>query len=99
MANSFNSGSAHVDTTGIGVAKACKVAYILFTPSSANGSIVIYDHASATTNYKTLLAGATANNTLIFDLSAKPMNFVNGIYVTVTNAVATLILTSEGAST
>lgn len=100
MANAFHSGSISVDSDGVVVNKACKLAYVLFTPGASGDSIVLYDSASTTDNKKLTIKGATANQTDIFDLSRKPMSFTNGIYVDVTGTItATLVLTSEGAST
>lgn len=100
MANVFQSGSVAVDSDGAVVTKACRLAYVFFTPGASGDSIVLYDSASTTDNKKLTIKGATANQTNMFDLSGKPMSFTNGIYVDVTGTItATLVLTSEGAST
>lgn len=98
MANAYQSGSIYVDTTGSLTTKPVKVAYILYTPDTANDALVLRD-GGASDPIKTTIKGATAKHTIVVDLSTRPMVFVNGIYATVaTSGTATLIITSEGGS-
>mgnify|MGYP007100050953 CR=1 FL=1 len=100
MANAFYSGSITIDSDGAVATKAVKVAYIVYTPAASGDSLLLYDHASSGSNLKLTLKGATANNSMFFDFSNKPLSFANGIYADITaSGTATLILTSEGAST
>ena len=101
MAAVFQSGSVYVtDTNAVAVGKACKVAYILFTPSSGGDNIALFDSAASAANQKLIIKGATANQTVFIDLSSKPLVFTNGVWATMSaSGTATLILTSEGAST
>lgn len=99
MANTFQSGTIYIDADGSLTTKPCKVAYILFTPNSNGDAIRLYDHASTTSNQKMIIKGATGTNSTLYDFSAKPITFTNGIYVDLdANCTATLVLTSEGAS-
>ena len=97
MANAFQSGSIFVDTTGSLTTKSVKVAYILYTPDTANDIIIFYDGDANTDPVKLKLRHLSAKDTEVFDFSARPLVFQDGIYVTVpSNGTATLILTSEG---
>ena len=101
MASVFQSGSVYVtDTNAVAVSKPCKVAYILFTPAAGGDNIALFDATGSAANQKCIIKGATANQTVFIDLSSKPLNFTNGIWATMSaSGTATLVLTSEGAST
>lgn len=97
MANAFQSGSIYIDTTGSLTTKPVKVAYILYTPDTANDTIVFRDGSTGSDPIKLSLRHLNAKDTEVFDFSRRPLVFANGVYVTVpTNGTATLILTSEG---
>lgn len=103
MAAIFQSGSVYIsDASAVAVAKACKVAYIIFTANSPADYIVLYDSASsaAAGSTKLVIKGGVAAQTNVHDFSSKPITFSNGIWAALsTPATATLILTSEGSST
>jgi len=101
MAAVFQAGSVYVtDTNAVAVSKACRVAYIIFTPASSGDNITLFDSSSSAATTKMVIKGATAAQTVLIDLSAKPMSFANGVWATMSaSGTATLILTSEGAST
>lgn len=91
----------YINTTGaLETTKGLRVAYILFTPSVANDSLVL-EETSGSGNIVEL-KGPTANKTEYFDFSSVPLVFPNGIYVkTIDNGdpgatSATLVLTSRG---
>lgn len=99
MANVFQSGSIYVEASGSLTTKAVKVAYILYTPDTANDIIIFHDGDTGADPVKLKLRHLSAKDTEIFDFSARPLVFQDGIYVTVpTNGTATLILTSEGGN-
>jgi hypothetical protein len=99
MANVVQAGSAFVDTDGAIFTTRVKVAYIVYTPAAANDPITFYDSASTTANQKLVLKGATAGHSLLFDFSAAPILFQNGIYVDITaSGTATVVFTSKGES-
>ena len=100
MANLVYSGSAYIDTTGVVYASKCKVSHIFFTPATNNDTLTIYDSSTTTDNIKLFFQHGTNKDTEIYNLDGKPLVFQNGIYVTITaGAKATLVFTSEGAST
>lgn len=96
MANVRRGNTWNIDSTGeLETANNVKVVAAIVTPTSAGGYIELSE-TSASSTKKVRLGGATSGDTLMFDLSDTPMIF-NGLYVlTVTNAVATLILSDKG---
>lgn len=96
MANQRIGNVVLVDTTGtISIENNLRISMILFTPSAANGSVVVND-AQATPRKRFKLQGATANETKLFDFTDAEIGLNNGLNVTVTNAEATFILTGRG---
>jgi hypothetical protein len=98
MANVRNSNSIYVDATGSLNTDPIKVAYIIFTPDSANDQLILksFDNSG---NIKFNIRGATAKESMFFDFSATPLHFPQGIYVSTlsSNATAVIITTSGGA--
>jgi hypothetical protein len=96
MANTAQSGSIYVESTGVVFTGKTKVAYIIFTPNANNDMITIIDGDSGSDPVKIHIHGAIAQETKMFDISNRPMIFQNGIYISAlsSNAKATLILTS-----
>lgn len=98
MANIRNSNTAYVDSgSSLIVPDAnVKLAYVIFTSSSAGDSIVLRDGGSSGALKLKIKNGvATDSRTHRFD--AVPMVFPNGIYVDTisSGATATLITTSK----
>lgn len=85
-----------IDSTGEVTTSQVKVAYILFTPNSANDELTLRETASGADCF--YLRGAVAKQTTIFRLGEAPAVFVNGLYVqTLTSgAKAVLVTTSTG---
>lgn len=99
MANAYQSGSIFVDTTGTLTTKPVKVAYILYTPDIGNDLMVVHDGSSASDPIKLKIKHFEAKDTEVFDFSARPLYFANGIHVVVpASGTATFILTSEGGT-
>lgn len=97
MANVRNSNSVYVDTTGSLTTDPTKIAYIIFTPDSANDQLILksFDNSG---EIKISLRSATAKTTMIFDFSQSPVHFPKGIYAgtVTTGATATIVTTSGG---
>lgn len=97
MANTVQSGTIYIDTNSAQVyTKKAKVAYIIYTSSSAGDALTLRDGDAGTDPLKITIKNPTATNTMVIDLSRKPMLFQDGIYVSALSAssTATLILTS-----
>lgn len=100
MANVYRSGSIYVDSIGVVVNRRAKVAYIIFTPATANDVMTIRDGSGAGSPLKLTIKGDIAARSMPIDLSNSPLLFEDGIYCSVltAGALATFILTSEGAA-
>jgi hypothetical protein len=99
VANSYYSGTVYVDTSGAVVSNAAKVAYITFRGAAADDAIVIRDGDGNTDPIKFSAILKDAKTTQVFDYSANPIVFKDGIYVTITSgAVATIQTTTQGAN-
>lgn len=95
-ANTIYIPSGETDTDYVPTnSKSISVSGIWVTPSSAGGSLLLEDGGGNTA--KLLLVGATANETKFFDLQRMPLIFPNGVRVTTTNCVATLLYSRGGA--
>jgi hypothetical protein len=97
LSNVRNSNSIYLDTTGSLNTDPIKIAYIIFTPDSANDQLILksFDNSG---NIKFNVRGATAKDSMTFDFSASPLHFPQGIYVSTlsSNATAVIITTSSG---
>lgn len=96
MANNRTGNKFYVDSTGELTADKTLVSYILFTPDAANDQMVIRESSNgADVLY---FRAATAKDTQLFDFSAKPLVFPNGVYIQTltTGAKASFILTEAG---
>jgi hypothetical protein len=95
VANVQNSNSVYVDTTGSLTTIPTKVHYIIFTPDAANDQLILKNEDNSG-SIKISLRGATAKTSMIFDFSACPIHFPQGVYVsTITSgATATLVGTA-----
>lgn len=98
MANKAFTGSVYIDSTGALISSKSKVAYIIFTANASSDSLTLHDGSSGSDPIKLTIKGASANQSVQFDFSRKPMLFQNGIYCAAISAgaVATLVLTTSG---
>lgn len=97
---STTNGNTIYITTGTGDiadTQGTKVMYVILTATSANGRIVLEDTTS--TKVKIDLRVPTSGETKVFDFSAAPLYFPNGINVdTLTTASVTLVVRGQGIS-
>jgi hypothetical protein len=94
MANARIANKILIDSTGIVVETAVKVAYILFTPNTANDEILIRETASGEDCF--YLRGAVAKQTNIYRFETCPIVFSNGIYVqTLTSGAKAVLITTQ----
>lgn len=100
MANTFQSGTLYIDSTGQVFTGTIKISYIMFRASGANDEIVLRDGTSGTAGIKISLQSHVANDTELFDFSRNPIIFQTGVYCSVltSGAVATLQTTTQGAT-
>lgn len=97
VANNRSANKILIDATGVAVEGIVKVAYILFTPNSANDEILIRDTASGDDSF--YLRAAVAKDTKYFDFSRAPLVFANGIYIqTLTSGAKAVIVTTTGTT-
>lgn len=95
MANVRNGNSFYIDTQSSSssddlVIRGIKVHYIILTATAANGRLVLQDTGNNVN--KCDVRVATSGACQVFDFSACPLFFPNGIKPsTLSNAVATLI--------
>lgn len=92
MANARNSNTWHIDSTGdLTPLVPVTVYYVVLAASSANAHLVLSDAGASTKKLDVRVA--TSHESKVFDFSANPIHFPNGIEVTtITNGVATLVL-------
>jgi len=91
MANATVGNSHYVDSTGDVTTKATTVYYIVLTATTANSILVLSDILSSVKKIE--LRAATSGESRIFDFSANPLFFPNGVEATtVTNGNATLVI-------
>lgn len=97
MANIRSGNTVYIDATGaISIEKNLNVVAVIVTATAASGRIVIQDNASSPQN-KMDLRVATSGQSQLFSLVGSEVSFTNGLRIgTLTNAVATIILTSNG---
>lgn len=94
--NTWYVDTAHVSNSDDLVRKQALVVYIIVTATASNGRIVLGD-VGANPDIKLDLRVATSGESRIFSFPEKPINFPNGIRaITVTNAVATVIVSNPG---
>lgn len=97
MANLRNGNTYYIDSTAEILDEKALVVYIIVTATAANGRIVLADLGNGTAQTKLDLRVATSGDSEAFPFDAYPVLFPNGIrVVTLSNAVATLVLTKAG---
>lgn len=95
MANAIRGNKILIDATGVITTDRIKVAYALFTPSTANDSVTLKE--TSTDSDILILQSATAKTTLQFRFEQVPILFNNGIYVSAISSGAKLVLITTGA--
>lgn len=96
MANQRSGNTVYTDTTGDVATETIYLIGLILTPTAASAVIVLKDRTNAG-NTKMDYRAATSGVSSHLDLTQSPMIFTNGINVaTLTNAVATLITSTEG---
>jgi hypothetical protein len=94
VANVENGNSVYIDSTGqvTDTGKPALVSYIVFTTTAANDELILKDD-DTNGSLKIAIKHATADDTVMYDFSSKPIFFPNGIYCSTisTGATATLI--------
>jgi hypothetical protein len=91
MANVLNGNTLYVDTAGDLKTTPTKVYFITVTATAANSILALADTSSSVPKIE--LRVATSGATQLFDFSANPLFFPNGVEATtVTTARATLVL-------
>lgn len=91
MANAVQGNTIYIDSTGDVRTTPTKVYMIVVTATAASCVLALADAGSsvAKINLRVVTSGASQ----LFDFSANPLFFPNGIEVTtITNGVATLVL-------
>lgn len=98
MANARTGNKIFIDSTGSITDSSVKIAYIIFTPNSANDEFLLQETSSGASCL--YFRAATAKDTKVYDFSRKPVVFNNGVYVqTLTlGAKAMIITTTTGDS-
>ena len=96
MANERNGNTWYIDSTGaLGADRDVLVAYVIVTATSANAVVALGDQVTGAN--KLNLRVPTAGSSVMFDFSRIPARFPNSIQVqTLTNAIATLVMTRQG---
>lgn len=95
MANNVKDSSAYIDTTANSIVTGrVKVIYVLFTPTSASGSVLLLDGSAGAEFLR--FQGATSGDSKLFDFSRMPVVLTDGIHATVTNGKATVIYEKVG---
>lgn len=94
--NSRVGNKIFIDSTGAIITGSVKVAYVLFTPDSAEDELVLRETASGADCF--YIRGATAKQTALYRMPEVPLTFTNGIYVQTLTAGAKVVLvtTSTG---
>lgn len=97
MANVRTGNTIYIDSTGVvSIEKNLNIVAVILTATAASGRIVIQDNAS-TPQTKMDLRVATSGSSQVFPLVDSEVSLANGLRIgTLTNAVATIILTSKG---
>lgn len=96
MANTRIANKILIDSTGSVVDTVVKVAYIIFTPNSANDEMTIRETADGADCF--YIRASTAKNTQYFNFSRSPLLFSNGIYIqTLTSGAKAVIVTTTGS--
>ncbi len=100
MANTFQSGTLYIDSTGQLFTGAIKVSYIVFRANANHDELVLRDGTANTAPIKASVQIDVAKRTAIFDFSRNPIVFQTGIHCSAitSGAVATLQTTSQGAT-
>lgn len=100
MANLRLGNSIFVDSTGTltgATEKNSLVAYVIVTATAASAILKLGDPSLTANNLKIDLRVATSGLTQIFDFSATPIVFPNGVSaITVTNCNACIVLKGAG---
>jgi len=100
MANTFQSGTLYVDSTGQVFTGAIKISYVVFRANAANDELILRDGTAGTAPIKLSIQIDTAKRTQTFDFSRNPIVFQTGVYCSAVtaSAVATLQTTTQGAT-
>lgn len=94
MANTTSSNMIFIDSTGTVTDSPVKIAYILFTPNTANDELLLRMTSSGSNCF--YAREATAKKTITYDFSRKPLVFVNGLHVeTLTSGAKVVIVTTK----
>ncbi len=96
MANTSSGNCIYVDATGDVATETTYLVGLLLTPTAASAVLVLKDKTNAG-NTKMDFRAATSGESKTWDLSRTPIRFAEGINIgTLTNAVATLITSTNG---
>jgi hypothetical protein len=96
LANSIQGNKILIDSTGLLTDSRVKIVYVLFTPDAANDELILRETASGSNCF--YIRGSTAKNTVMYDFSATPLVFNNGVYVQTLTANAKVVLVTVQGS-
>lgn len=93
MANARSGNTHSVDSTGVLVSDACKIAQVLVTATAASAILELRDAAGSIV--KLNLRVAASGDTGVFDFALNPVFCPNGLKVqTLTNCIAFVVYTT-----
>jgi hypothetical protein len=95
VANTYQTGTISVDTTGLttGSATNLKVAYVLYTSAASHDTLTLRDGTGGAIKFIATLN--TAFTTQLFDFSAIPIRFKEGIHATLSSGSSAIIYTTN----